>query len=388
VAGVPEPRFSSPLREEVTPGNRSAAILGIALGVGFAICFVTGVLSHLIQDPPSWFSWPARPAGLYRFTQGLHVVTGIALIPLVLAKLWLVYPMFFQRPVVRSMAHLVERISLLPLVGGAIFLLFTGLANVNYWRPWKFGFRDGHYAAAWITIGGLVIHVVAKWSVTWSSLRSVTPDAGAEAEVPTLSDARVTDRRAFLGSAFGASGLLALFVVGMTATPLRKLALLAPRRPDTGPQGFAVNRTAASVNLTDVDLSSWRLTVDGPATPDPLVLTYDDLMQMDQHEAELPIACVEGWSTSQRWRGVRIRDLIERAGAAGATEATVISMQRSNRQKTSTVDHSQLNDPDTLLALAVNDETLVADHGFPARLIGPNRPGVLQTKWVERIEVR
>ena len=28
------------------------------------------------------------------------------------------------------------------------------------------------------------------------------------------------------------------------------------------------------------------------------------------------------------------------------------------------------------------------DHGYPLRLIGPNRPGVLQTKWVTRLVVR
>ena len=27
------------------------------------------------------------------------------------------------------------------------------------------------------------------------------------------------------------------------------------------------------------------------------------------------------------------------------------------------------------------------DHGYPARLIAPNRPGVQQTKWVARLEV-
>ncbi|WP_148668402.1 molybdopterin-dependent oxidoreductase, partial [Streptomyces sp. WAC05950] len=26
------------------------------------------------------------------------------------------------------------------------------------------------------------------------------------------------------------------------------------------------------------------------------------------------------------------------------------------------------------------------DHGYPARIIAPNRPGVLQTKWVGRLE--
>src|SRR3954470_13695389 len=90
-------------------GTRTAAVLGIALGACFTICFLTGLLSHLIQHPPSWFAWPARPAGLYRVTQGLHVATGIAAIPLLLAKLWAVYPRLFQTPAVRDVAHALER---------------------------------------------------------------------------------------------------------------------------------------------------------------------------------------------------------------------------------------------------------------------------------------
>jgi DMSO/TMAO reductase YedYZ molybdopterin-dependent catalytic subunit len=44
-------------------------------------------------------------------------------------------------------------------------------------------------------------------------------------------------------------------------------------------------------------------------------------------------------------------------------------------------------DPLTLLALRVNGQTLAPDHGYPARIIAPNRPGVLQTKWVDSLEV-
>ena len=45
-------------------------------------------------------------------------------------------------------------------------------------------------------------------------------------------------------------------------------------------------------------------------------------------------------------------------------------------------------DPDTLLALELNGERLTLDHGYPVRLIGPNRPGVIQTKWVTELVVR
>ena len=111
-----ERRFTSALHE-----TRNAAVLGIALGVSFGTCFLTGLLSHLIQHPPSWFEWPSRPAGLYRITQGVHVTTGFASIPILLAKLWTVFPRFWTWPPFRNVAHAVERITLVPLVaGGAV----------------------------------------------------------------------------------------------------------------------------------------------------------------------------------------------------------------------------------------------------------------------------
>jgi DMSO/TMAO reductase YedYZ molybdopterin-dependent catalytic subunit len=41
-----------------------------------------------------------------------------------------------------------------------------------------------------------------------------------------------------------------------------------------------------------------------------------------------------------------------------------------------------------LLALQLNGAELSLDHGYPCRLIAPGRPGVLQTKWIARLEVQ
>lgn len=375
---LPIGEFTSPIRDE-----RTAAVLGSALGIGFAVCFLTGVLSHLIQDPPSWFLWTSRPAGLYRLTQGTHVVLGLALIPILLAKIWTTYPHLFSWPPVRSIAHGLERLALLPLLGGGLFLVFTGLGNINIWRPWNFGFRDGHYWAAYLTMGAMVIHLAAKWATTRLALTDPTA-LGIE---PADGRSDGLDRRSFLTSVMATSGAIALFSAGQTVEPLRRLALLVPRRPDIGPQGFPVNRTAASVGLTDVDLSAYRLVVDGPAVERRLELTLDDLRAMPQREAELPIACVEGWSSSQRWRGVPVRDLLDQAGAGDEVDVKVVSIQESSRLKSSELNRWHAGDRDTLLALEVNGEPLAPDHGFPLRLIGPNRPGVMQTKWVGRLEV-
>ncbi|MYS46792.1 molybdopterin-dependent oxidoreductase, partial [Streptomyces sp. SID5998] len=130
--------------------------------------------------------------------------------------------------------------------------------------------------------------------------------------------------------------------------------------------------------------ASYRLTVDGPR---PYTLTLDDLRALPQHEVELPIACVEGWSKSARWTGVRVADLLERAGAPRPARVRVVSLQPRGAYRVSELGRAHAHDPLTLLALRLNGEELSPDHGYPVRLIAPNRPGVLQTKWVGRLEV-
>ena len=198
----------------------------------------------------------------------------------------------------------------------------------------------------------------------------------------------LADRRGFLAGVFATSGLLTLVTVGQTFRPLARLALLSPRRSDVGPQGFPVNRTARTAGVLESARSAdYRLVVDGKVSR-RLSLTLDDLRAMEQHSADLPIACVEGWSSSQHWTGVRIVDLLHMAGAKPGASVRVHSLQPRRSYRTSDVNPTQAHDQDTLLALRVGGEELDIDHGYPARLIGPDRPGVMQTKWVTRVEVR
>ena len=377
-----EGAFESPLH-----ATRTAAWLGVALGVCFIVCFVTGFLSHLIQHPPSWFDWPSRPAGLYRLSQGIHVTTGIATIPLLLAKLWTVYPSFWTWPPIRSAAHTVERISLLPLVGGSLFLLFSGVASITRWLPWGFSFPPVHYAVAWITIGALVVHVGAKIGATRLALSSRSPDLAVDAAARERGWGGLS-RRGFLAAVAAASAALVVTTVGQTFRPFAALGVLAPRDPRVGPQGVPVNKTAEKAGVIEAASDpAYRLTVDG-AVGRPLSLSLEDLRAMPQRAATLPIACVDGWSANAVWTGVPLRDLLALAGAEAGSSAVVRSIQKATAPYASAeVNQQHAADPDTLLALALNGEPLALDHGFPVRLIGPNRPGVLQTKWVARVEV-
>ena len=380
--------YTSPLRDE-----RLAAVLGAALGILFSICFVTGLYSHIQQHPVSWLPIPARPAGLYRFTQGLHVVAGIASVPVLVAKLWLVWPRFVAFPVARSASRLVERIGLLPLVGGGIFLAFSGVANIAQWYPWRFSFTASHYWMAWVTVGAMVAHIGAKWAITRRSLArpsrrpsldEADPALGTTTEPPA---GERLSRRGFLATVAAASGVLTLTTIGQTVRPLRRVGLLAPRDPTVGPQGRPVNRGAANAGVVELARSpAYRLEVSGRVRR-PLSLTVDELLALPAHDTVLPIACVEGWSYSAPWRGVRVRDLLAMAGADPDRTILLESLEPRGAYRTSTLNSGQAADRDTLLATHLDGEPLALDHGFPCRLIAPNRAGVLQTKWVTKVVV-
>jgi DMSO/TMAO reductase YedYZ molybdopterin-dependent catalytic subunit len=109
-------------------------------------------------------------------------------------------------------------------------------------------------------------------------------------------------------------------------------------------------------------------------------------MAMHQHTADLPIACVEGWSTTQRWTGVRLADLARLAGVPTPTKAHVQSLEGGGGFSEAWLQQNQVLDSDALLALCVNGVDLSPDHGFPARVIVPALPGVHCTKWVRSIE--
>jgi DMSO/TMAO reductase YedYZ molybdopterin-dependent catalytic subunit len=377
--------YRSPLRDE-----RLAAWLGAPLGVLFIVCFATGLFSHIQQHPLPWLPVPARPAGLYRVTQGIHVISGIATTPLLIAKLWVVWPRFVSWPPFRSIGDIVERLGILALVAGGIFMVFTGIADVAQWYPWRFSFTASHYWVAWITIGAIVAHVGAKWSLTRRALRRRSHRPGLNEPDPALgtvaegAHAGLT-RRGFLGTAAVASGVLVLVTAGQTVPVgvLRRLGLLAPRDAAKRP----INKSAANAGVLQSATSpNYRLTVTGRIRS-PLSLTLPELLALPAHETDLPIACVEGWSYSARWRGVRLRDLLEMSGAPSNAALQVVSLERNSPYRVSFVNHLQAHDEDTLLATHLDGNVLTLDHGYPVRLIGPDRPGVNQTKWVTGVVV-
>ncbi|WP_066039470.1 molybdopterin-dependent oxidoreductase [Herbiconiux solani] len=423
---------------------RSAVVLGRLLGIAFLVCFGTGLYSHFLQEPLPWMRFPTQPTQLYQFTQGLHITAGIACFPLILGKLYAVFPELFQTPPLKGVVHLLERASIAIFVGASLVQITIGLLNTYQWYPWPFGFREVHFALSFVIIGSLAIHIGVKLPIIsryWTKNRArmaeradaadvTAADADAPASATDAADAPAFDAKAGVAASrasasgpaahrpargltgrllrwidgtpavaepgvdrrgfFALIGVATAAVVGLTAGQsfafLSPVNAFAPRAKDIGPQGVPINRTAAAAQITAEDVGpSWVLSVTNGDRM--LGLTRDQLLAMPQSEVDLPISCVEGWSQLAHWKGVRIRDLAAAVGAATGAALTVTSLEKEGGYRIMQMGPEYVSDPTTLVALELNGETLDIDHGYPARIIAPGRPGVLQTKWLTSLEV-
>ena len=156
-----------------------------------------------------------------------------------------------------------------------------------------------------------------------------------------------------------------------------------------------------------VKLSDWSLKIDGKVDH-PQTLTMADLKKLPRVEQVAVLECagngrqfyephVAGtqWAFGSvgngRWTGVRLRDVLQKAGIQGtATEllfdgadTPLGKMPKFQR----TITRAKALHPDTLLAYQMNGQDLPVEHGFPLRVIAPGWASDSWVKWVRHIEV-
>jgi DMSO/TMAO reductase YedYZ molybdopterin-dependent catalytic subunit len=238
----------------------------------------------------------------------------------------------------------------------------------------------------------------------------VEPAAGAlEPSTPELPFARPTpafgevSRRRFVGSS--------LLVVGGAAFAGSIAALLsqvlgAARHGDAGastdfpPGGFGPTPALTPVpdfytvnkNLgpTFVDEASWALSIDG-LVERPERLTLDQLRALPYQETYRTLECIstdivrgDHLIGNQRWRGVRVSDLLDRAGVR--PEASWI-LWEADDGFTESLPLAVARNPDTWIAYEMGGAPLTAEHGFPARVLIAGRFGMKQPKWLRRMQL-
>jgi hypothetical protein len=408
---------------------RMAVVIGRLLALAFLVCFATGIYSHFLQDPLPWMSFPTRPVGLYQLSQGIHITAGILCFPLLFAKLYIVFPELFQTPPVRSFPHFLERASIALFVASSIVQIVIGLLNTYQWYAlFPFPFRQTHYALSFVIIGSLAIHIAIKldviakhWRKSATPASPIAPASAAETPAdPTVASAPGsltsshsrnaviraegvtgklfawidktpaadprTSRRGFLTIVTIASAAVVGLTAGQSFKIFDDINVFGARKQGVGPGGLPVNRTAAAAKIEKVAMDpDWVLTVSNGAKTK--TFTRTQLLALQQYTVDLPISCVEGWSQMASWKGVRLGDLVDAVGARGGTAVKATSLEQNSSYAIMHMGPEYVRDDLTLVALELNGSTLDLDHGFPARMIAPGRPGVLQTKWLSSLEV-
>ena len=423
---------------------RMAVVIGRLLGAAFLLCFGTGLYSHFLQDPLPWMVFSPRPFWLYQITQGIHITAGIACFPLLLAKLYVVFPDLFSYPPIANFAGFLERASIAIFVSSSLVQIVIGLFDTFQWYPFPFNFRQVHFALSFVIIGSLAIHIAVKLpkiSRYWTHAKSYdaagdlvldesdaapsdetvaaeivehpaplspmanradrvtgrlfawidsAPARGSDANEHNAPDQSSRDARVSRRGFVATVGIAVAALVGLTAGQsfafLNGTNVFAPRKKGIGPNRLPINRTARAAQVTDAMVGpAWILTVQrGDAIS---TFTRDQLLALPQREVQLPIACVEGWSQLASWKGVRLKDLTDTVGRRPGEDLRLTSLEVKGGYRVTEMGHEYIDDDLTLVALELNGETLAMDHGYPARMIAPGRPGVLQTKWLSTLEV-
>jgi hypothetical protein len=290
----------------------------------------------------------------------------------------------------------IELLSLAILVGSILVQLATGFLNVLNWYPFPWDFVSVHHYLAYVVVGSVLLHVGVKLPDIRYGLQTKLAEGDVLTERPWYENPEshsvagdlpppVTpgiSRRGVLTATGAGIGVVVATSIGQALTLLEPIGLLALRQPSKGPQGVPVNRTAAEANVSAAKIAAdWTLQIDGPR---PYTMTLAEVEQQAVHEERMPIAAVEGWSIDASWRGLRLLEVVERAGGNANSHVRLTSLGSGSFRR-SMIFGPQLSR--ALLATHLNGERLSLDHGYPVRLMAPNRPELLNTKWVAQIEV-
>lgn len=136
-------------------------------------------------------------------------------------------------------------------------------------------------------------------------------------------------------------------------------------------------------SLPSRDRADYRLRVRG-LVDTPVELTYADLRAMEPTALTKDFQCVTGWRvTDVQWRGVRLADILDRAGAdAGARAVRFTSFDGAY---TESLTMEQARRRDVLVAYELEGSPLSDAHGGPVRLYVAPMYGYKSLKWLDTI---
>ena len=132
---------------------------------------------------------------------------------------------------------------------------------------------------------------------------------------------------------------------------------------------------------SNVNPNDYRLRVDGDVSK-PLELTIDMLDAMPTVINDSTIACVEGWHALVKWEGIPLSHLLTLAGAPNNFDHLTV---KSVTGYTVNINQHDAMSASSLIALNAESLPLTPEHGYPARLVLPMRPGLEWVKSVSKV---
>ena len=320
----------------------------IALATGIA--FMTGVVSLITGHPQEWLIF------------ALHAIGGFWLLLLMWGKVRRVWPRLVHlRRWNRSTVFGLFALLLVTLALGSGIWWVTG--GDLYFA--SFNLLNWHIILGFVVTAAIVFHMVVR--------------------AKRLRKRDIVGRRRVIQFS-------ALLIGGVALWPgeqftERILNLPGAKQRFTGSRevgSYSGNAFPTSSWVADhpspINVQTWRLTLHG-AVITPREFFYHALASAGD-ELEATLDCTGGFYSTQSWRGIRVGRLLDQVGLG--RDARYVSFVSVTSYRWSLPLEEARN---ALLATHSGDELLSHEHGFPLRLVAPDRRGFEWVKWITRVEV-
>lgn len=251
---------------------------------------------------------------------------------------------------------------------------------------------------------------VLRWLLAYDARLVTAAGSGAAPEKVARGRRDLLRIALALGAVAGVTGALGRSLVGRGQTNAAREAVVLPDAAASTirvPEGTAFEgidglsplftpnddfyRIDTALMPPVVDVTTWQVRIHGMVDRE-VVLTYEDLLSMEQLEQPVTIACVsnevgDDLIGTAMWQGVRLADVLDMAGVDPAVATQLVGRSVDGWTAGFPTDIA-FDGRDAMIAVAMNGEPLPVDHGFPARLIVPGLYGyVSATKWLSEIEL-
>lgn len=321
-----------------------------SLALTVALAFVTGLVSLISGHPQEWFIF------------ALHGAAGFWLLLLLWGKLRRVWPrlIHLRHWDRRTIYGVLALLCVVLALGSGIWWVGGGS-----WDGAGLNLLNWHILLGFVLTAIVLVHLLAR--------------------ARRLRVRDITGRRRALH--FGS-----LLLGSVALWPLQQLGVQSLKLPGAGERftgsresdSYAGNVFPTSSWVADqprpLNMQTWRLSLGGSVTQ-PRDFLYDELVAAGD-ELEATLDCTGGFYSTQRWRGIRVGHLLEQVTLH--PDACFVSFVSVTSYRWSLpLEEAR----EALLATHIDEEPLSHDHGFPLRLVAPNRRGFEWVKWITRVEV-